>query len=143
MSVPPRLKEIYPRTDPLTYFITWCVQDRKPVLANPSTFMGLRRALVLADQWHVWAATLMPDHIHLLASPFIPEELPNRLSGFVKRKVNGGNQSIIAWQRGSFDRLLRSGESSQQKWKYIRENPVRAGLVKRWQDWPYHIGFQT
>ncbi len=29
------------------------------------------------------------------------------------------------------------GESYSQKWDYVRENPVRAGLVKRAEDWPY------
>jgi putative transposase len=46
------------------------------------------------------------------------------------------------WQPGSFDRLLRSDESAEEKWQYIRENPVRAGLVEKWQDWPYRIGFE-
>jgi putative transposase len=38
--------------------------------------------------------------------------------------------------------LLRSDESAKQKWQYIRENPVRAGLVKESDDWPYRIGFE-
>ena len=36
-----------------------------------------------------------------------------------------------------FDHLLRSEESYAQKWDYVRENPVRAGLVKNVEDWPY------
>ena len=45
------------------------------------------------------------------------------------------------WPPGSFDRLLRSDESAEEKWQYIRENLVRAGLVQEWSDWPYRIGF--
>ena len=41
------------------------------------------------------------------------------------------------WQRGFFDHLLRSAESYGQKWNYVRENPVRAGLVAQPEDWPY------
>jgi putative transposase len=41
------------------------------------------------------------------------------------------------WQRGFFDHLLRSAESYAQKWNYVRENPVRAGLVTNAGDWPY------
>ena len=33
--------------------------------------------------------------------------------------------------------------SAQEKWEYMRENPVRAGLVKKWNDWPYAFGFQS
>jgi len=41
------------------------------------------------------------------------------------------------WQRGFFDHLLRSEESYGQKWNYVRENPVRAGLAQNPEDWPY------
>ena len=41
------------------------------------------------------------------------------------------------WQPGFFDHLLRNGESYEQKWHYVRENPVRAGLVARAEDWLY------
>ena len=38
------------------------------------------------------------------------------------------------WQKDFFDHVLRSEESDEEKWHYVRENPVRAGLVKRWQE---------
>ncbi len=41
------------------------------------------------------------------------------------------------WQKGFFDHILRSAESYDQKWDYVRQNPVRAGLVREAQDWPY------
>jgi putative transposase len=41
------------------------------------------------------------------------------------------------WQEGFFDHVLRSNESYAQKWEYVRENPVHAGLVNRSEDWPY------
>jgi putative transposase len=41
------------------------------------------------------------------------------------------------WQRGFFDHLLRGSESYSEKWNYVRENPVRAGLVASADDWPY------
>jgi len=45
------------------------------------------------------------------------------------------------WQEGNFDRLLRSSESAQEKWSYIRENAARANLVKHWKNWLYKIEF--
>ena len=44
---------------------------------------------------------------------------------------------------GGFDRLLRTSESVHEKWNYIRENPVRAGLVAQWKHWPYQRGFSA
>lgn len=45
------------------------------------------------------------------------------------------------WQEGCFDRLLRSDESLSEKWEYLRQNPVRAGLVHKPGDWPYQYAF--
>ncbi len=41
------------------------------------------------------------------------------------------------WQARFFDHLLRTPESHSEKWEYIRNNPVRAGLVKQPDDWPF------
>ena len=41
------------------------------------------------------------------------------------------------WQKGFFDHILRGEESYSTKWEYVRENPVRAGLVTCPEDWPY------
>lgn len=43
----------------------------------------------------------------------------------------------IRWQRDFFDHRLRREESAREKEDYIWNNPVRAGLVKRKEDWPY------
>ena len=40
-------------------------------------------------------------------------------------------------QAGGFHHRLRDGENYAQKWQYVRENPVRAELVARPEDWPY------
>jgi len=45
------------------------------------------------------------------------------------------------WQRGCFDRLLRSDENLQRKWIYVMDNPVRQGLVQKAEDWPYYLDF--
>lgn len=84
----------------------------------------------------------MPNHMHALISPKRDrEERVTQFSAGLKRFVRPAAESSWQWQHGVFDRLLRSGESAQAKWMYIRENPVRAGLVTRWEDWPYMIGF--
>ena len=41
------------------------------------------------------------------------------------------------WEEGFFDHVLRNDESYSQKWNNVRENPVRAGLVKSVEDSPY------
>lgn len=59
------------------------------------------------------------------------------VSAAIKRWMRQEMKATWRWQPGCFDRLLRSDESLEEKWLYVEENPVRAGLVSRWQDWPY------
>lgn len=41
------------------------------------------------------------------------------------------------WQSEYFDRYLRSSENNSEKWRYIEQNAVRAGLVETAEVWPY------
>jgi putative transposase len=41
------------------------------------------------------------------------------------------------WQPEFFDRVLRSSESYEEKWEYVRDNSVRAGLVEMADQWKY------
>lgn len=43
----------------------------------------------------------------------------------------------VAWQRDFFDHRLRQTKSFTEKATYIRNNPVRAGLVTTQDQWPY------
>jgi putative transposase len=43
----------------------------------------------------------------------------------------------IDWQHDFFEHRLRQEESLHEKADYILANPVRAGLVKEIEDWPY------
>jgi putative transposase len=58
----------------------------------------------------------------------------------LKRSISvalGATKKRPLWQPGFFDHVLRNDESYSQKWEYVRENPVRAGLVARADEWPY------
>ncbi len=41
------------------------------------------------------------------------------------------------WQDGFHDHKFRTPESETRKWEYVCLNPVRAGLVKRPEEWPF------
>jgi putative transposase len=52
----------------------------------------------------------------------------------------------IDWQRDFFDHRIRGEADGADQWSYIRENPVRAGLVERYHQWqhvwfPHRIGW--
>jgi hypothetical protein len=78
--------------------------------------------------------------MHALVSPKLNREervtqFSARLKRFIRKRCGGDWE----WQEGAFDRLLRRDEFIGSKWIYIRDNPVRAGLVAEWKEWPYII----
>jgi putative transposase len=126
----------------VVYFITICVADREPVLANKKAFQAFTVAVSKLKDWRVLAAILMPDHIHVIVAPTKEREAKlGNFSGALKGWMREELKVSWQWQPGCFDRLLRSEESLHDKWLYVQENPVHAGLVKRWEDWPYRYEF--
>jgi len=142
MGEPPRLPAIYLAWDKsVIYFVTICVKERKQVLANAKTFDAIGRTIARLQKWQILAGVIMPDHIHWIVAPVEDRDLSigDFATGFkrlLRKKL--GAQSW-EWQRGCFDRLLRSDENLGSKWIYVQDNPVRAGLVRRAEDWPYYI----
>ncbi len=139
MGQPPRIPVWLGLDQEVIYFITFCVAGRLPVLANDVAFSALSTAIA-QSRWQILAAVMMPDHVHLLAGPRCRDAAVGSLSAGIKRAVRRRLRAQWEWQPGCFDRLLRREESVEEKWQYIRENPVRAGLVQHWSDWPYRIG---
>ena len=39
------------------------------------------------------------------------------------------------WQDESYDRVIRDSDESIRIVNYVLQNPVKAGLVSRWEDW--------
>jgi len=84
----------------------------------------------------------MPDHIHLFAMP-VEDPMPFQRwvstwkSISARRIVAEAGVAAPIWQRDYFDRFIRTTESYSAKWDYVRNNPVRAGLVAKPEDWPY------
>jgi len=69
----------------------------------------------------------MPDHLHLLVGIPGDANLSNLVRDFkrITSKI-----ARIQWQRNFFDHRLRHDESEAEKYEYICQNPVRAGLIR-------------
>jgi putative transposase len=142
MGQPPRIPVWLQWDQSVIYFVTLCVADRRPVLATPETLKALENASQKLEQWRLLAAVIMPDHLHVIATPAADRDAKvGNLAAALKRWIRHELGATWKWQSGSFDRLMRSGESLHSKWLYLYENPVRAGLVAEPDDWPYRIGF--
>jgi REP element-mobilizing transposase RayT len=83
---------------------------------------------------------IMPDHVHLFVrggQSFKLGPWVGRLKQVLAKAAKLSRAKAQLWEEGFFDHVLRSNESYAQKWNYVRENPVRAGLVKLTEDWPH------
>jgi putative transposase len=74
------------------------------------------------------------DHLHALISFSPNAEISGAITEWKKFTARTLN---IQSQRDFFDHRLRSDESAKHKQEYIRQNPVRAGLGTKAEDWPY------
>ncbi len=117
----------------------------KLVLPDEARDLALRHCLCdHGKRLHMSAAVVMPTHIHLLfwalrdvdGWPFPLVDVMQSLKGASAHTVNRllRRQGPL-WDEESFDHVLRSDESWEEKREYIRQNPVRAGLVRRPEDY--------
>jgi REP element-mobilizing transposase RayT len=92
------------------------------------------------------AAVIMPDHVHLVLSPlrdgngwpFPMVDILQCLKSATAHRINNLlHHSGPVWEEESFDHVLRSDESLKEKCEYIRQNPVKAALVRRPEDYPW------
>ena len=136
----PRLNEIFQKYDPPVYFVTVCTENRRKLSAKEKVHAALMKYGQFGIEKGVALGryVIMPDHIHLFVSGTIDFDLGLWMRG-VKRvvaaAVSGGRGGL--WQRGFFDHLIRNNESYSEKWDYVLENPVRAGLVSSAEEWPF------
>ena len=103
----------------------------------------LREAWSDSSRWLVGRYVILPDHLHLFCSPVGGCDIPLELwvafwKNAVARKWKESPENTgPLWQRQFWDRRLRADESYNQKWDYVRNNPVRHGYCEKTEDWPH------
>ena len=105
------------------------------------------------EQYHLHAFCLMSNHAHLLIEQQgIPDPPPRRdgkhytALSRAMRLLKGQSGALcnqilgrrgIFWQHESYDHLVRDEREFERILAYIVNNPIKAGQVADWQDWPY------
>ena len=113
-----------------------------------SCFENVRKKFV----FEVFAAVVLPDHIHLIIKP---EEIENfsKIIGCVKREFTKAlNEEFIdelisnsrtmrgekgVWQRRFYDHIIRDEADLQVHLDYIHYNPVKHKYVSNVKDWAF------
>jgi putative transposase len=125
------------------YFLTFCTYERRRLFLDSDAVDAVRTQIQRAasDQsFAVIAYCYMPDHAHMLVEgqaddsdcrQFISRA--KQYSGFHYKAAFGQR----LWQRYGYEHTLRSDESAISVARYIVENPIRARLVERIDEYPF------
>ncbi len=105
-----------------------------------------RAYLELVSEWcqkhgtDIWAYCLMPNHVHLIVVPQSPDGL--RLAiGEAHRRYTRRINSREGWRghlwQERFSSFIMDEAHLLSAVRYVELNPVRAGLVRKAEDWPW------
>ena len=123
-----------------TYFVTFRVHAQP---MSPAERDVVVQNLKAGDRqfYSLVAFVVMPDHLHLILRDDQRYPLDRILAGIkgtTARKVNRLRSTQGAfWQDESWDRILRDAAELDEKLQYIWNNPLKAGLCDRPEDYPW------
>jgi putative transposase len=127
---------IYPNC-PTIAFLTVCTFQHQTGLPNRVVHKALVETWTAADAWLVGTYVIMPDHLHLFCAPQTDDFSIEEWITYWKRQFRRACDSAPKFQSRGFHHRLRRDESYDVKAEYVRQNPVRAGLVKTADDWEF------
>lgn len=99
---------------------------------------------------HAWC--VMPNHVHVLFQPmegWTMSRIVWSWKSFTGRRISewrnraGLKPGGPVWHREYWDRFVRDAAHYEAAIDYISMNPVKAGLVRRPEDWPYSSARST
>lgn len=121
----------------LLYAVTTVVKDRAPLLGPLEGALVLDALLWLrrAGRARLYAFVVMPEHVHLVLEPAEGHSISDVMKSwksFSARQIHDLNGSRGAfWQDGFHERVIRDDRDLEAAVRYLHQNPVEAGLVKR------------
>jgi alanyl-tRNA synthetase/REP element-mobilizing transposase RayT len=133
------------------YAITFGTRNRVP-LSPEARQIVLDCLLHWKDRrYNLYAACVMPDHVHMLIEPQIKEddakgdpiffsltEILHTIKSFTAHQINELQKTTgRIWEKESFDRLVRSERDLQEKFQYITRNPWDSGIIEAGEDYPW------
>ena len=126
------------------FFFVTCRLIRRRQLLGQAEFACLARVIAERRRKHGFLFTAwvsLPDHWHAILLPRHPltisEVMESIKVGSTLRINARRNESGLLWQPRFFDRALRTVKEYNEKVQYIHLNPVKAGLARRPEDWPW------
>ncbi len=112
---------------------------------NASLFIEVLRTYAATKKFRVHEFVVMPDHVHLLITVdrdmTIERAMQFVKGGFSYRLKKETGYSGEVWQRGFSEVRTEDRESFEKCKEYIRQNPVKAGLVVSADEYPHSFSY--
>lgn len=128
------------------YFITFVTWERLE-LNPPARQVVLNSTLHFHNQrYQLFAAVIMPDHVHLLLQPFRKSDSQYWSIGSLLHSIKGFSSTEIpkvmkhigkVWQDGRHADIISSHQQFINTWEYIKQNPVKANLSNTPETYPF------
>jgi putative transposase len=95
------------------------------------------------ERYELFAACVMPDHLHFLLQPWPKDhrdnvvfwplsELTHSVKSFSAHRINQlENKTGTVWEKERFDRYARSDRDLQEKFRYTFRNPWDSGVAQQ------------
>jgi len=122
---------------------TACIKLRTPFFTTPELFDNFKEMLLRGLREYECASDIylfMPDRTHIIcrgqsetADTWRAMKAFKQYSGFWL----AANRPSHRWQKDFYDHILRNDAAIEKHIWYILNNPVRAGLVDYWKDYPF------
>lgn len=122
---------------------TCCIFNKDNLFKEPGVIKQFEEILLkelAAFDLGVYIYLFMPNHLHLITSG--KDRSSNHLSFMKSFKQKTGywlskNLNCHKWQKDFYDHIIRNYEDINNQVYYILNNPVRAGIVNHWKEYPY------
>jgi len=126
-----------------TYFISAdCWMKKRMLQSERSALLFIEMLYHYRKQGHysVHEFVVMPHHFHLLITPgraTLEKSMQFIKGGFSFQVGKRFGYHGEIWQTSFYDRRVRDLVEYEAMKEYIHQNPVKASLVNRAEDWPY------
>jgi REP element-mobilizing transposase RayT len=132
-------------------------------LADPRIAQIVADSLTYRDGrvYDLSAYCIMSNHVHTVFTPLLSTNsikevkgssplrfesteatvpvIMKSLKGYTAREANKVlNRTGAFWEEESYDHEIKDGEEFGRVVRYVLNNPVKAGLVNHWSEWPWN-----
>jgi len=115
-----------------------------------AAYLDLVKEAAIQVGSEIWAYCLMPNHVHMIVVPRDEKGLRGLFADVHRqytRRINARNKWTGHLWQGRFGPVAMDEAHLVNAIRYVSLNPVRAGLVKKAEDWPWssvraHLGLE-